>query len=725
MNSTLPTIRNDRQQIGLSAAIEPYNLFLLLGNTLRLWWWLGLFLGTLAAIIVSIVVYATFQPEYKASLWLRIFSSAPYIVFQDKANSDQFAENQVHLIRSRLVLGELLERPDVAGLKELIDARDRLDELARRISIRPIGRSEYFAVEYRGTDPESSKMVLQLVVDSYLKLQNTDEVRQQQEVMTLLETEKKARQLKVHELRVRLTELAEATIATDSKGSKLTDEQIASLTDLRKQLVTLDVESAILKIEVQAFENNQFKQVYNPAKEEIELAVGSDQQVQLLEREVADLEIRIKNSQDGPDHPVMKRWRQDLVVRRERLNLQRTKSIEQFVSKAQQDWKDKQETQLAAMKSRLSSYEITRKVVESHVNENLGAIKRSSGETLQLEFLREELKQATQVHDLISSRLLALKTEQSAPSRVNPLENNGLTSLPGETMPYKKMAMAAGGAFALPFVLLFGLELLIRRVTVKGQLEDTGKCHVIGEVANLPKGRLLYYLNHKRWNLERQLYRESVDHLRTCLVCRESAQNVQVMAVTSAVSGEGKTSLALQLAKSLAIATGKQVLLIDGDLRYPNAHEWLEVDLAPGLSDVLSGSSDWKTVLRKSSVSGLYLITAGELSMSPHRLFGTRGFGQLLAKLRPHFRYVIIDTPPLLSASESLVMAKAADVVLLCALRDRSRLHSVQVAHEQLALAGVTSIGTVLTGVPFRAYASRYGVYAVNAVATTPAALSN
>ena len=84
---------------------------------------------------------------------------------------------------------------------------------------------------------------------------------------------------------------------------------------------------------------------------------------------------------------------------------------------------------------------------------------------------------------------------------------------------------------------------------------------------------------------------------------------------------------------------------------------------------------------------------------------------KLVAKLRTQYRYIVIDTPPVLSASESLVVAKAADGTLICTLRETSRTAQVRETYHRLHNVGAQVIGVVLSGVPTRTYAYKYGSY--------------
>jgi receptor protein-tyrosine kinase len=191
----------------------------------------------------------------------------------------------------------------------------------------------------------------------------------------------------------------------------------------------------------------------------------------------------------------------------------------------------------------------------------------------------------------------------------------------------------------------------------------------------------------------------------------DASRGRRIFAVTSAISREGKTSLAAQLAVSIASSTGRPTLLIDGDMRSPDIHRIFDVDLSPGLTDVLSGKTPLEEALETDVSKELHLLTAGRLSSSPHLLTGGSEFSATLEKLRTMYDNIVIDTPPILPASESLVIAAAADVTVLCVRRDYSRVDQVSEAVKRLTASGAKIAGAVLNGVPTQQYAYRYGSY--------------
>ena len=152
-------------------------------------------------------------------------------------------------------------------------------------------------------------------------------------------------------------------------------------------------------------------------------------------------------------------------------------------------------------------------------------------------------------------------------------------------------------------------------------------------------------------------------------------------------------------------------LLIDGDMRAPDIHQIFEIPLSAGLADVLDGKVALDDAINRSWSEHVHLLPAGELSKSPHKLLGSSALRILLEEARRNYRYVVIDTPPVLAASEALVIAKSSDRTIVCAMRDFSRESHVRMAHERLRSTGADTLGTVLNGVPVRSYAARYGSY--------------
>jgi tyrosine-protein kinase Etk/Wzc len=146
-------------------------------------------------------------------------------------------------------------------------------------------------------------------------------------------------------------------------------------------------------------------------------------------------------------------------------------------------------------------------------------------------------------------------------------------------------------------------------------------------------------------------------------------------------------------------------------MRAPDIHRSFDVSNEHGLADVLAQRCSVADAIVASEIGGLDVMPAGRAVKSPHDLLGNGVWHRLLDDLRGKYRYIVLDTPPILSASEALLLARGADTALLCALRNVSRTSGFLSAYERLQTANISRVGVVLSGVPTSEYASKYGSY--------------
>ena len=197
----------------------------------------------------------------------------------------------------------------------------------------------------------------------------------------------------------------------------------------------------------------------------------------------------------------------------------------------------------------------------------------------------------------------------------------------------------------------------------------------------------------------------------TSLDLSQVGEAIQVLVVSSASAGEGKTTVATSLTASIAGATKKPTLIIDADLRSPDVADVLKIEEGPGLGEFLAGECQLNEAIHRVGDGDTYVMPAGQLKKNPHHLVQMQQVSQLLDSLREQFSNIVIDTSPVLGASESLVFAKAADAVLYCSLSGLSRARQVRVAIDRLRHAGCNIAGSVLSGTPASRYAYVYGYY--------------
>jgi capsular exopolysaccharide synthesis family protein len=167
--------------------------------------------------------------------------------------------------------------------------------------------------------------------------------------------------------------------------------------------------------------------------------------------------------------------------------------------------------------------------------------------------------------------------------------------------------------------------------------------------------------------------------------------------VTSAMGGEGKTSLACQLAWSIARARYR-CLLIDFDLRRPAAHGVLGLPVSPGMCEVLRGEVELRDVIQLTRAGNLSFIAAGELDDEAQIGLTQQHLADCFAALRPEFDFIVVDTSPILPVVDALLVAKHVDAAILSVFCDVSQAPKIQLAYSRLINLGVNVLGSVVTG---------------------------
>ncbi|MEU3455143.1 polysaccharide biosynthesis tyrosine autokinase [Micromonospora sp. NPDC006766] len=188
---------------------------------------------------------------------------------------------------------------------------------------------------------------------------------------------------------------------------------------------------------------------------------------------------------------------------------------------------------------------------------------------------------------------------------------------------------------------------------------------------------------------------EAFRKLRTNLRFVDAHEPARVIAVTSALQGEGKTSVVCNTAIALAEA-GWRVLLIDADLRRPKAADYLGLDGAVGLTDVLVGDVQVGDVVQRWGDKSLLVLPSGATPPNPSELLGSKAMSDLLAALRESADIVVIDTAPLLAVTDGVVVAVQADGALLVTQQGRTSRGQVAAAARALNSVSVRMLGCVL-----------------------------
>lgn len=168
----------------------------------------------------------------------------------------------------------------------------------------------------------------------------------------------------------------------------------------------------------------------------------------------------------------------------------------------------------------------------------------------------------------------------------------------------------------------------------------------------------------------------------------------QTMLLTGAGAGDGTSTAAVGLAKSLAALNGKKTVLVDANLWAPEIHDSLSLNRMPGLTDVLTNASAITEALQL--WGSLSVLAAGSHHADPVVPLTGEPLSELLRKLKEDFDYLVIDSPPVLNCVGAQILAPHVDGVLLVIEADKTRLQAAQKARDTMQRAGATVCGVLL-----------------------------
>lgn len=269
-----------------------------------------------------------------------------------------------------------------------------------------------------------------------------------------------------------------------------------------------------------------------------------------------------------------------------------------------------------------------------------------------------------------------------------------------KTMRNIAVGLALGLAVGIGIALV--RDLLDNTVKDRDTLEEITDAGVVGSVPLDKERRKQPAIS---FDTDNSAIAEAFRKLRTNLQFLSVDNPPRAIVVTSSMPSEGKSTTAINIALALA-ETEHNVVLVDGDMRRPMLHKYLDLVGPVGFSTVLSGGASLNEALQKTRFPGLTVLTAGAVPPNPSELLGSQSARKLLTELRAQFDYVIVDSTPLLAVTDAAILAAGADGVLIMARFGQTRRDQLAHAVGCLESVGAPLLGAVFTLVPMRGTSS-------------------
>jgi uncharacterized protein involved in exopolysaccharide biosynthesis len=223
---------------------------------LRCWWHIALPLGMLLAGGAGAVVYYISEPTYTASAWLRIRERPLALLVSRSAEEPRkFVSNQIQLMKSPPVLGQVTSDPAVARAPELIDEIDPVGFLRANLRIQNQGGSDFYEVKFTSTSPEHARVIVNKVADEYLRVQQGHDLRSSRITIDKLVQQEVAQKAEVRQLHSRYETLAkqyEGKAEPIGKGVEVDSSAAIAAASVRAQLTSAEVEVVIKRAKIEA-----------------------------------------------------------------------------------------------------------------------------------------------------------------------------------------------------------------------------------------------------------------------------------------------------------------------------------------------------------------------------------------------------------------------------------------------------------------------------------------
>lgn len=671
---------------------------------------LGAVLGSVAAISTWL-----FMPRgFEAVAWLRVRDKSGMLTSggRDGGEYEAYRKTQVTLIKSPYVLTSALRRPGVAELPTILEqGEDAVGWLSRAIQVAAPGESEVLQLRLRGEHPADMAKIVNAVMTSYLEGIVNKEREDNLGRRDSLEKKYKENMAEMRERRETFNSLARTLGTRDSSEVALQRSLLLDhLGTLRSQMLqsqrdlsAIDAELAVLD----AQSRGELGAEDTLSEDVIESAVSRDPQITELGMRLASLEETIlfqeQRSARGENEPAVKRLRQQRDRVAERIGERRAELRPQVVAQMAGQGSSVRTGQVVQSPPMLK---MRREMISASVGEISKEFDKVAKEATELgkanadlEGRRSEIEHLQRVTDQIGIQLETSALDLSMPSRVTVIEEAGVPD--GNDRLFRLMlSMLAGGAgLAIGGGSIVGFEYLRDRLATTDEVPRRLGVRILGA---LPR------ISRSRSNVDNGLLAECVDGIRT-LVMQSGREAPRVILVTSAVEHEGKTTFSSQLAASLA-RSDKRTLLLDGDLRHPNVHVALELELGVGLSELLRGEITSDEAVQPTSIDGLFAVTGGNCDYAAVTALSRPELAKVIKSYRESFDHIVIDAGPVLAFADALLLGQQSDVAIVATMRDASRVPLVNSAIERLRAAGVRVLGVIMNGVsdsgPRRLYAS-------------------
>ena len=680
-------------------------------HALRRRWMVAVGLGLLVGGALAAMVWVLMPVRYEVAALLRVASSRPNILGATAGSGDAdfatYKRTQAALLKSNFVLQATLRKPELRRLSLIQEHKDdAIDWLANQVTVDYPGDAEIMRVSMRGERPQELKTIVNAVKDSYMdEIVNAERMERlrQRDVLEKLYKKNRADIRDRSDALYRLhkeysTASSETAVLKRNMAMRDLDTAVGHRNAIQQNIADLDMKILLIKARAEKGEEIKIPDFL------FDQYISNDPQVAQLKQRLASIHDAIDEESHRvrrPNAPSLVRLQQHAQLIEEKID-ERRNELRPFLMESftHTNRGENSAEYLPLMEIERETLAAKLETLSQSVQEQLDALQKMQRYSAEIETRTAELAEIQQVTQKMGSELKLWAVELDARPRIQSIEEATVPS--GNDAARKYAALAFAGIVGFAGV-LFGVALLefqSRRLNSDRDIREGLGIRVIGHLPSLSgrAWRRLADTSSKAGAHLQSLLTESVDSIRATLIHSNGSHPLQVVMVSSSDNQEGKTTVASQLAASLARA-GRRTLLLDGDLRNPSAHVVFGLPLGPGFAEVLRGEAEREAAVYATPAPNLWLMPAGEFDASAVQAISGELLVSLIKSLKEQYDFVIVDAPPVLKVADPLILGQCVDAAVLSVRRDISRIPKVYEASERLRAVGVKVLGAIVNGV--------------------------
>lgn len=666
-----------------------------------------LLVAVTAIILYLLVVAATllvwkYAPAYPAEAYLQMDppkenpmdpGEAPYPIDAMRTQLETEARKikQFNVLRNVIELPEVRQTNFYKWYKD--DIAELLFELQRMLTVAHLPETNLLKIELATQYPKESVLLVKSIVDQYMREFGETTKETMFNRLADLRNTKAAVEKSLSDKRTeiaRFRDQADVPALENERG--ITAVQISTLTE---KLADLETDAAYIQSTLDSIRGVDLRNL--PVTAEMAAIIESDPIVQWYDRNVEQMEIEIDvmtRGRLGTSHRDIEamhdrrlRYQQKSAARREQLA---DEMRARFIESMQQRLAGLRSAQ-QHLQEQIEEYQSKQRDLDRNIRKFQEM--RDDEQRIQLSLLELDKKVQEAQHATSAGGRGRLTLVQSPVEANMPSRPNFWLFLGGGAV------LALLGGVGLAFV----REFTDKAVRTPLDVVRFGHLSVLGSIPLLDDEEAdLDSIELATRRAPHSLVAEAYRQVRTNLLFSGPAETQHALLITSPSPDDGKTSVSINLAVTLA-QSNQRVLLVDCNFRKPAIRTAFEGCRSEGLSNLLVGQARFDDVVNKTDLATLDVVTSGPMPPSPAELLGSQYMRDFVQEAKQRYDRVILDGPPVLLISDSLVLATVVDGVILVARAVNNTKGALKRAREQLERVRARIVGAVLNGAQARA----------------------